>query len=309
MAAGCHPPLVLSCREPPLPFPNLSGVPGLLSISSSTSVPAHHRCSACCTATSHAREKMVSALPGSSPLLLPVSPVSPAPRCCLRRTAVRAYAASSPSLPTSNSHSAVSPSRPPPIAPCPLPRLVQNAIPVCARLLSRSIAAPPPQRAFLLVSALFAVPTARFLCPLFCDDTGDADCFPPCGVHRVDGTGGPSWLVRRYRVPQALHSMGFVGGPLRHCGDSARSPDNRILLRGKVPPAESAWEGLACATVRHAAATSTRVKPFPVFHTRAPPPQKPTRVGRTALLTATGWCPHRWRRSGRTGRRAWAPAR
>jgi hypothetical protein len=116
----------------------------------------------------------VSALPGSSPLLLPVSPVSPAPRCCLRRTAVRAYAASSPSLPTSNSHSAVSPSRPPPIAPCPLPRLVQNAIPVCARLLSRSIAAPPPQRAFLLVSALFAVPTARFLCPLFCDDAGDA---------------------------------------------------------------------------------------------------------------------------------------
>ena len=32
-----------------------------------------------------------------------------------------------------------------------------------------------------------------------------------------------SWWVRRKRVPHALHRMGLLGGPLRHCGESARS--------------------------------------------------------------------------------------
>lgn len=32
---------------------------------------------------------------------------------------------------------------------------------------------------------------------------------------------GPSWLVRRKRVPQALHRVGLLLGPRLHCGDSA----------------------------------------------------------------------------------------
>lgn len=36
------------------------------------------------------------------------------------------------------------------------------------------------------------------------------------------GVLGPSEFVRRYRVPHALHSMGFEAGPRRHCGESVR---------------------------------------------------------------------------------------
>ena len=79
-------------------------------------------------------------------------------------------------------------------APCGWRVAFQKAMPVVALLLSRS--SPDPQRAFLPISALFAVPASpRFLCPLLPDDAGDI--LPPCGVHRVEGTGGPSWLVRR----------------------------------------------------------------------------------------------------------------
>lgn len=46
---------------------------------------------------------------------------------------------------------------------------------------------------------------------------------------------GPSWLLRRYRVPHALHSIGFSGGPRRHWGDSValqcmQGPPNLLLL-------------------------------------------------------------------------------
>ena len=39
---------------------------------------------------------------------------------------------------------------------------------------------------------------------------------------RCTGVEGPSVFVRRYRVPQALHSIGLDAGPRRHCGESAR---------------------------------------------------------------------------------------
>ena len=38
---------------------------------------------------------------------------------------------------------------------------------------------------------------------------------------RCTGVEGPSVFVRRYRVPQALHSIGLDAGPRRHCGESA----------------------------------------------------------------------------------------
>jgi len=36
---------------------------------------------------------------------------------------------------------------------------------------------------------------------------------------RLDGD-GPRLLVLRYRVPHALHSIGLLAGPRRHCGES-----------------------------------------------------------------------------------------
>jgi hypothetical protein len=30
----------------------------------------------------------------------------------------------------------------------------------------------------------------------------------------------PRLFVRLYRVPHALHNIGFAAGPLRHCGES-----------------------------------------------------------------------------------------
>lgn len=42
---------------------------------------------------------------------------------------------------------------------------------------------------------------------------------------RPNGVGGPRLFVRRYRVPQALQSMGLDAGPLLHCGESV------VLLR------------------------------------------------------------------------------
>ena len=71
-----------------------------------------------------------------------------------------------------------------------------------ARLLletDKTVADCEPADLFLLVGEIGALP------------------FP---VHRVDGTGAPSWFVRRYLVPQALQSMGLDAGPLLHCGDS-----------------------------------------------------------------------------------------
>ena len=37
---------------------------------------------------------------------------------------------------------------------------------------------------------------------------------------RAIGVGGPKLFVRRYRVPQALHSIGLEAGPRLHCGES-----------------------------------------------------------------------------------------
>lgn len=42
---------------------------------------------------------------------------------------------------------------------------------------------------------------------------------------RAIGVGGPRLFVRRYRVPQALQSMGLEAGPLLHCGESVERRD------------------------------------------------------------------------------------
>ena len=46
-------------------------------------------------------------------------------------------------------------------------------------------------------------PTSRFF-----PNNGELGALP-FPVHRVEGTGGPSWFVRRYLVPQALHRLGL----------------------------------------------------------------------------------------------------
>jgi hypothetical protein len=47
-------------------------------------------------------------------------------------------------------------------------------------------------------------------------------CDAPCGGAATlpSGVDGPRLFVRRYRVPHALHSIGFDAGPRRHCGES-----------------------------------------------------------------------------------------
>ena len=54
------------------------------------------------------------------------------------------------------------------------------------------------------------------------DSGGDLFLGTTTAPARCTGVEGPSVFVRRYRVPQALHSIGLDAGPRRHCGESAR---------------------------------------------------------------------------------------
>jgi hypothetical protein len=53
------------------------------------------------------------------------------------------------------------------------------------------------------------------------DSGGDLFLGTTTAPARCTGVEGPSVFVRRYRVPQALQSIGLDAGPRRHCGESA----------------------------------------------------------------------------------------
>ena len=89
----------------------------------------------------------------------------------------------------------------------------------------------------------------RASCPL--DDATAFFFWTPAFCAAGPGT-GPSWLLRRYRVPHALHSMGFSGGPRRHWGDSVapqcmQGPPNLLLLEN-TGVAAGAAAGVAAGT-------------------------------------------------------------
>jgi len=97
-----------------------------------------------------------------------------------------------------------------------------------------------PKNSFFLSDAWFhaRTPTARPKCSparssalahltFFAGFRPEGDCggdlfFGSTGADATRCTGvlGPNVFVRRYRVPQALHNIGFDAGPLRHCGES-----------------------------------------------------------------------------------------
>ena len=65
---------------------------------------------------------------------------------------------------------------------------------------------------------------------------------------------GLSWLVRRKRVPHALHRTGLDGGPRRHCGDSAMLSVLRCLSKVSFVKTHNAKQQLSSASSKHGAA-------------------------------------------------------
>lgn len=138
------------------------------------------------------------------------------------------------------------------------------------------------------------------------DSGGDLFLGATTAPARCAGVEGPSVFVRRYRVPQALHSMGLDAGPRRHCGESA--------FRGFRGTREDA-EGISSASVletdeKHAdarigvgAEARGRSRPLPRARSRASLERetRPT-LGVPQMKKAKGERrgTYRQRRSGRT---------
>ena len=75
------------------------------------------------------------------------------------------------------------------------------------------------------------------------DSGGDLFLGTTTAPARCAGVEGPSVFVRRYRVPQALHSMGLDAGPRRHCGESARWVPGNAGGRGGDIVSERSGDG------------------------------------------------------------------
>ena len=137
------------------------------------------------------------------------------------------------------------------------------------------------------------------------DSGGDLFLGTTTAPARCAGVEGPSVFVRRYRVPQALHSMGLDAGPRRHCGESARWVPGNAGGRGGISSASvlETDEKHADARIGVGAEARGRSRPLPRARSRASLERetRPT-LGVPQMKKAKGERrgTYRQRRSGRT---------
>jgi len=92
--------------------------------------------------------------------------------------------------------------------------------------------------------------------------------------------------LRSQRVPQALHSTGHAGGPLRHCGDSfglsqsglVQGPHTQPRSQRTEPPEGAPVCSVAARMAAEAAAVRRLVRPLRVVGLYSSSPEDPAGV-------------------------------